>query len=149
MNKDMFPLLICGLPASGKSTIAKTLSKENGGLKILEWDDLVKDFGSMEELMEERDLAQRIFHLRMKHGRPDIIVDVFQYRSDRLEALKVFNGNLSVAIVQCSLKTCLERNSRRKPMISNKEIKIMAEQFEPVAKGEGFKAFYTINGGRQ
>ena len=145
MTDIEFPLLICGLPASGKSTLASKLA--GNGRSVLEWDAFVKQFGSPEELAEEKAIAIRMFRERMRHLHPDIVVDVFQSRDDRLKAVDAYNGRLNAAIVQCSLETCLKRNAIRKgSLLKNDELRRIAYSFEPILPNEGFKHIYIIDG---
>ena len=114
---------------------------------MLEWDSFIKEFGSCEELAEEKAFAGMLFKERMRYSKPDVIVDVFQSKDDRIAAAKIFNGRLNAAVMQCSLETCIKRNSKRScPPLDNAELASIVHSFQPVEKDEGFRKIYIING---
>ncbi len=129
-------LLVAGLPASGKSTLAKKL-----GGKILEYDTLAKKFGSYNELNEEIELANRQFDLMVKFGNYDIIVDVFHTREARKSVTSLLSIKPDIILVSCPVEECVRRNSRRfNSMVSNDEIIGLNCMFEPISIDEGFNS---------
>lgn len=137
----MNPVLISGLPASGKSTLARRL-----GGRILEFDSIAEKFGSYEELIEERELALRYFQLLAQIGRYDAIVDVFNTRESRRNIVSVLPVRPDIVVVQCPVDECLRRNSvRLGSMASNEEILQMHWNFEPIGRDEGFNSVYVYD----
>lgn len=135
------PVLICGLPASGKSTLARRL-----GGRILEFDSIAEKFGSYEELIEERKMALRHFQLLAQIGRYDVIVDVFNTRELRRNIVSVLSVRPDIVIVRCPVEECLRRNATRLgSMASNEEILQMHWNFEPVCTDEGFNSVYIYD----
>ena len=135
------PVLICGLPASGKSTLARRL-----GGRILEFDSIAEKFGSYAELIEERELALRHFQLLAQLGLYDAIVDVFNTRELRRNIVSVLPVKPDIIIVQCPVEECLRRNAARLgSMASNEEILQMHWNFEPVGADEGFNSVYVYD----
>lgn len=135
------PVLICGLPASGKSTLARRL-----GGRILEFDFLAEKFGSYGELNEERELALRHFQLIAQFGRYDAIVDVFNTKESRRNIVSVLSVSPDIVIIRCPIKECLRRNaSRISSMVSNEEILQMYWNFETVGADEGFNFIYVYD----
>ena len=130
------PILISGLPASGKSTLARRL-----GDRILEFDSIAEKFGSYEELGEERELALRHFQLLAQIGIYDVIVDVFHSRESRRNIVSILPFMPDIIVVQCPVEECLRRNAvRLGSMASNEEIIQMHWNFEPVGADEGFNS---------
>lgn len=134
-------LLVAGLPASGKSTLAKKL-----GGKILEYDSLVEKFGSYEELNEEIELANRQFDLMVKFGKYDIIVDVFHTYKSRKRIVSLLNTKPDLIIVSCPVDICVKRNSIRiNSMVTNDEIRGLSHLFEPININEGFNSIIVYD----
>ena len=135
------PVLICGLPASGKSTLARRL-----GDRILEFDSIAEKFGSYEELIEERKTALSHFQLLAQLGLYDAIVDVFNTRELRQNVISVLPVKPDIIVVQCPVEECLRRNAvRLGSMVSNEEILQMHLNFEPVCADEGFNSVYVYD----
>ncbi len=135
------PILIAGLPASGKSTLARKL-----GDRILEFDSIAEKFGSYEELNEERILAIRHFQLMAQFGMYDSIVDVFDTKKSRRNIVSVLPFKPDIIVVQCPVEECLRRNTiRLGSMASNEEILQMHWNFEPVCADEGFNSVYVYD----
>lgn len=130
--------LIAGPPASGKSTLARLL-----GEGVLEFDSIARQFGSYEELYEERELAVRIFHLKSIFCGYKTIVDTFHTIESRKETLSFLQEKPDLIMVDCSLETCLMRNSSRiKSMVSNDELRRIYLSFEPASIDEGFNSIW-------
>ena len=134
-------ILIAGLPASGKSTLARKL-----GDRILEFDSIAEKFGSYEELNEERSLAIRHFQLMAQFGKYDVIVDVFNTRESRRNIVSILPVKPDIVVVLCPVEECLRRNAiRLGSMASNEEIIQMYWNFEPVGACEGFGSIFVYN----
>ena len=130
--------LIAGPPASGKTTLAKML-----GGDVLEFDSIARQFGSYKELYEERELAVRMFHLKSIFCDCKILVDTFHTVESRMETLRFFHEKPDLIIVDCTLETCIMRNSfRSSSMVSNEEIKRIYLSFEPASIDEGFNSIW-------
>lgn len=128
------PILIAGLPASGKSILAKKLKG-----KILEFDDIALKFGSYDELNEERDFANKYFQLITQFGKYDIIVDTFHTCESRKNILSILPIKPNLIFVSCSLEECLRRNElRSKSLLSNEELINIFYSYEPIRISEGF-----------
>ena len=137
----MRPLLIAGLPASGKSVLARKFKD-----KILEFDSIAEKFGSYEELNEEREFAVNQFQLMAQFGKFQIFVDVFGTKESRQNITAILQIKPDIIIVCCPLEECIRRNNiRLNSMISNEEIIKIYWNFEPVHKEEGFNSIIYYN----
>jgi len=132
--------LIAGLPASGKSTIARKLFA-----RVLEYDSFADELGSYEELDADRELVNRQFALLAGSGRFDAVVEVFSTRSWRAKVLEACPG-AGIITVRAPLDVCLRRNAmRQKTWVSNSDILSIAYRFEPVSPDEGFSFIKYID----
>jgi len=125
-------LIVAGLPASGKSTLARRFGR------VLEFDDVAERFGLYGGGEEAREIACRQFALLAGTGLYDAAVDVFQSRESRKRILDVCPG-ADLVLVQAPLEACLRRNAvRRRSRLCNGELISIAMQFEPISLDEGF-----------
>ena len=124
-------IIFCGIPGSGKSTIAKILVeklRQKGEVKLL-----VSD-----EIRGKR--YNRIFNwIKENLNKVDyLIVDATFYKKEWREKVKeLANGkNVFTIFLYCPLKTCLERNQRRKPSFPERVIHIINAEMEKPEKPE-------------
>ena len=118
-------IIFCGVPGSGKSTIAKILVEKLKEREKVEF--LVSD-----EIRGKR--YRRIYRwLRENLDRADyLMVDATFYKKEWREKVKeIANGkNVFIIFLYCSLKTCLERNRQRKPSFPDRVIHIINAEME-------------------
>lgn len=121
-------IIFCGVPGSGKSTIARLLYQKlkEKGAKLL-----ISD-----EIRGKR--YERIYSwLKENLGKANyLIVDATFYKKEWREKVKeIANGeNVFTIYLHCSLKTCLERNRQRKPSFPDKVIHIINAEMEKPEK---------------
>lgn len=133
--------MVAGLPASGKSTFAKIFKG-----KILEFDSIAEKFGGYEELNENVEEANRLFHLEALFSQPKVIVDTFHRKSSRLDIIQISNRPVEVVIVKCPLDICLKRNNlRNNSLVSNEEILNIFYSWEPVALNEKIQRIWEFD----
>ena len=118
-------IIFCGIPGSGKSTIAKILVKK------LEKRSKVKLLIS-DEIRGKR--YERIYSwIGENLNRADcLIVDATFYKKEWREKVKeIANGkNVFLCYLHCSLRTCLKRNQKRKPSFPERVIHIINAEME-------------------
>lgn len=136
-------IIVAGLPASGKTTLAKKLGSNK---KILEYDSIAKQFGSYEELNEEMEFANKHFNLLASTYQYDIIVDVFHTRQSRYNILSSLRCQPNLIYVRCPIEECIRRNALRShSMVTNEEIKGLFYMFEPISIEEGFNKIFVYD----
>jgi tRNA uridine 5-carbamoylmethylation protein Kti12 len=116
-------LIFCGMPASGKSTIAHIIKERLGNVKTIVSDDIARDRYSRIITMVDEQIDSHHY----------IIVDATYYkRAWREELLKVIGSRDEVKLVyvHCSLETCLRRNREREDAIPERAVYIIWNKFE-------------------
>ena len=145
--KDVTLYVLCGLPASGKTTIAKQFEKELG-VKRHSYDDIPnanKDKESKEIAWKQ--LANKIL-LDLKNGN-DVICDYLnltkQSRIDLLSELNV-SCNKVLIILQTPIEECKRRNKLRdeKECVSDMDMHFFPMIFEQPNTDEGWDEIYYI-----
>ena len=142
-------ILICGLPGSGKTTLAKQLAEERRAVRLApdEWKhDLGIDY--YDEAMRIR-LEARLWRLAqelLKLGQSVILENGFWAREERDE-LRIAARTLGVAVELHYLEASIEelwrrirlRNEKAEPgavPIKRRDLEKWAAQFEPPEAGE-------------
>ncbi len=118
-------IVFCGVPGSGKSTIAELLTKE------LKKEGRVKVFVS--DKVKSRVYEKALNFLEKNLGKTDfILLDATFYRRKWRDQVfrKTGRKNVLLIYLKCSLKTCLKRNKERKPQIPEKAVHIIFHQIE-------------------
>lgn len=119
-------ILFCGIPASGKSTIAEILSKR------------LSDLGQVQVLSSDK-LKPPVYWKLFKALAPDqrradfLILDATFYKQEwRRQVRALAHGERVVTIyLECPLEVVLERNRKRQPNISQKAVHIIFHKMEP------------------
>jgi len=121
-------ILFCGLPGSGKSTIAKKLARK------------LERLGSLKLIVSDQ-ISGRVYRKIFKQVKENIekvdylILDATFYKKkwrDKIYALA--KGKVFTIYLECALETCLRRNKKRRPSIPEKAIYILRAQFEKPRK---------------
>ena len=118
-------IVFCGVPGSGKSTIAKLLTEE------LKKKGRVKLFVS--DKVKSRVYEKALNFLEKNLGKTDfILLDATFYRRKWRDEVFKKTGRKNVLLIylRCSLKACLKRNKERKPQIPEKAVHIIFHQMK-------------------
>jgi len=118
-------IVFCGIPGSGKSTIARKLAAElekSGRVKLV-ISDRISD-----------KIYERIFKLlRENLGTIDyFLIDATFYKKQWRQKVRTIAGreNVLFCYLQCPLRTCIERNESRKPSLPERVIHIINKEME-------------------
>lgn len=118
-------IVFCGIPGSGKSTIARILIKK------------LKELGSYKIFISDK-VGGQVYKkiskfLKENLGKVNfILIDATFYKRRWQEMVYKIarNHKILIAYLHCSLKTCLKRNKKREPKIPEKAIYIIHHQME-------------------
>lgn len=143
-KKDNTLIIMCGLPGSGKSTMAKKIS-EKSGIRICCMDDIrEKVYG---DVCDQKN-GYMIFKIMMKHARKElekgnsVIIDSTNTTSrDRTRYLKDFSGlykNSCCIFMNTSLDECKRRNNLREKHVPEEKIEHFYSKLKLPTVGEGF-----------
>jgi len=134
--------IICGLPGTGKTTVARELVRMTGGV-LLRTDDIRKKmFPSPSYTPEEKQKVYETFlneaESMISSGRDVILDATFSRKSQRDKALEIAKkaGKKSIVIeVVCDESIVAERLRRRKRDISDADYEVyrkIKQEWEPV-----------------
>ncbi|HEU4340114.1 MAG TPA: ATP-binding protein [Candidatus Binatia bacterium] len=119
-------IMFCGIPGSGKTTIAELLAARLG------------DLGRVQLLSSDK-LKAPVYRKMLKTLGPDqkraefVILDATFYKKawrEQVEALAHDEKVITVHL-ECALDIALERNRKRRPNISEKALHVVFHRMEP------------------
>lgn len=140
--KDVTLYMLCGLPASGKTTIAKQFEKELG-VKRHSYDDVLSKFNYTNTWGKWIDNIKN----DLKNGY-DVICDntnLFSwYRKSILTRLSNINCRKILIIVNTPIKQCVKNNQNRNFKTTTEVIYDCSKNFEEPCISEGWDEIYYI-----
>ena len=150
-------IYLVGIPGSGKSYYAKTISKEFSSCVYLSSDELRKEFYGDENCQDnpgfifDQMLKRTIFAL--KNGQ-NVIYDATNVgRKNRINFLKSIPTNIECTkechIVWATIETCIKRDSERERSVGEKVIWKMIKRFQTPWYDEGWNEIHIITNGNE
>jgi len=141
MKNKMYMMI--GLPASGKSTIAKQISESEGAI-IVSSDEIRKEMGDENDQTNNEKVFKEV-EKRLKEylsqGK-DVIFDAtninYKRRRDWLNRFNKFDIEKIAVLVATTYEECLERNDKRKRRVPEGVIERMYFNFYVPQYYEGF-----------
>lgn len=134
--------MMIGLPASGKSTIAKELSKSEDAI-IVSSDEIRKEFGDINDQSQNEKVFEEV-EKRIKEGllKSNVIYDAtnINYKKRRafLQKLNKIEVEKIAVLVVTPYEKCLKRNAKRERKVPEEVIKRMYFNFYIPQYYEGF-----------
>lgn len=112
----VFVIWLTGLPCSGKSTIAKELTKHISNLAVLDGDEIrqwfsVTDF-SKNGIIENNKRIAHIAKLLSIHNVPVCVSLVSPYHKNREDARKIINNKFIEVYLKCPQNVCEKRDTK-------------------------------------
>lgn len=143
-------IIMCGLPGSGKSTIAKKIKDSI----IISTDDIREEINGD---ASNQDNASRVFEIAfsriktnlIKKEYKNVIFDAtninYKKRRDLINKFKKDANKIKCIFVFADYKECLERNKKRDRVVPKEVIKSMYYSFYVPQKFEGFDEIEVID----
>lgn len=139
--------LMCGLPASGKSTIAIELATIYNAI-IISSDKIREELYGDENIQGN---GKEVFNLVNKRTREalekgvNVIYDATNIKAKgRKQLIKMFNVPTECYYMKTPLEVCRKRNAERERHVPEEVIERMYKNFEEPRIEEGFTRIYTI-----
>ncbi|NIV25361.1 MAG: AAA family ATPase [Gemmatimonadetes bacterium] len=121
-------IMLCGLPGSGKSTIAGALAERLGSTEVLAIDDI----GARKDRREA--LKQRLDRAASRSSY--IILDGAFFRRELRDGVRGLGYAVLLVYLKCPLRVCLQRNESRQETIDSGGVIVMHHRFQPPAADE-------------
>ena len=130
-------IILCGVPGSGKSTIARILGEKMRGSVHIQTDAIrgmiaEPNFGGNESAFVY-DSCVRVAEEALRRGRPAILDGTFArsvHRARALSALRGLYGRCVLVHVVCSMSTAEGRNASRRGVVPRERLRGIHASFE-------------------
>jgi len=130
-------VIFCGIPGSGKTTIAKLVADSYKDSILIETDSVRKMLAHASFSPDESRLVYHacfaIAREALKSGYFVLLDGTFlreDYREEALRVLKKYYERADTVWVRCGLETALERNSARNAVVPSFKVRAMLDAFE-------------------
>jgi tRNA uridine 5-carbamoylmethylation protein Kti12 len=120
--------MLCGIPGSGKTTLAAELRARLGEAEVVTADLVATRKGHYENLKQRLDEAAD----RQRY----VILDGTFFRRELRDAVRAMGYPVVLAYLKCPLRVCLQRNEGRSEGIDSGGIILMHHRFEPPEEDE-------------
>ena len=130
-------IIFCGVPGSGKTTIARTLSEKLMGSVHIQTDTIRgmiarPNYGGPESAFVY-DSCVRVAKEALRRGRPTILDGTFArsaHRARAFSALRGFCGRCVLVYVVCGMSTAERRNASRRDVVPRERLRGFYVSFE-------------------
>lgn len=134
-------LIFCGIPGSGKTTIAKIVAEKLPRSILVQTDAVREMLGHPNYGADESrfvyDGCMAVAKEALRNGYTVLLDGTFmreEYRSKARNELGKYSGRVDVVYVACGLETALRRNSSRRARIPAEKVRSMHRRFEVPAR---------------
>ena len=130
-------LIFCGIPASGKTTIARVVCEKLQRAILVQTDAVRGMLGHPSFRAEESKFVygacNALAREALREGYTVLLDGTFmreEYRSEARNSLQKYYGRVDVVHVECRLDTALRRNASRRARIPAEKVRSIYERFE-------------------
>lgn len=120
--------MLCGIPGSGKSTVAAALVRRLGDVEVIATDVIGGRAGRYTKLRRQLD--------RLAGRRRYVVLDGTFFSRDVRDEVRKMGYPVLLTYLKCPLGVCLERNEARRAAIPVKGVIGMQRRFEPPGDDE-------------
>ena len=141
----MTAYVLCGIPASGKTTLAKQLAQQH--------DATIHSIDDVPHAWDSHDIDGKFRRQWMDNIKNDlqngnsVVCDSTALNSASrkwiLENLSAFDCEKILIVKAVPVEVCLERNKNRLRKVPEDHIRLTARMLEPPAKDEGWDKIYV------
>lgn len=127
-EKNTFLIMLCGIPGSGKSTVARELIRQLGDVEVIATDAIGgrgRRYGKLHRRLEELTGVRRY-----------VVLDGTFYSRERRNEVRAQDCPVLLVYLNCPLELCLARNRDRRDGIPERGVHAMARRFEPPSEDE-------------
>ncbi len=114
--------MLCGLPGSGKSTVAAALAERLEGAVTLDGESIAVRKDRLETLRDTLDEVGR--------SNRYIILDGTFFRREQRDTVRMLGYPVLLAYLKCPLRVCLQRNEMRDGMTDSGAVIVMHHRFQ-------------------
>lgn len=127
-RKNTHLIVLCGIPGSGKSTVARELIRQLGDVEVIATDAIGGRGRRYEKLHRRLE--------KLTGDRRYIVLDGTFYSRDRRDEVRALDYPMLLVHLSCPLELCLVRNRDRRDGIPERGLRAMARRFEPPTEEE-------------
>ncbi len=131
--------VLCGIPASGKTTLARGLAEATNS-KLYCFDD-ISGFNNPSKSKQLKQQMYNDVYNDLLAGNSIVIDDLHtqkEWRENLLFIVKDINCKKILIIMDTSLNECLSRNKKRKNRLPDFVIKLLHQRYESPSTEEGW-----------
>ena len=141
--------VMCGLPGSGKTTIARQIAADLDAV-VISSDSIREELYGDESVQGNPSVVFEAFynkaHEAISHGSGVILDATNIKRKDRRKIFAEFpNETIIAVIVNTPIEICFERNAKRSRVVPEHAIRRMWDNFEIPTIEEGFNSIIYTN----